>query len=142
MVKKANPTSTPAPTSHLPLARSLARRVAYAAAVSRKTSKASGLLKRNISAATGVRANRAPASSPAACPELRRTDAYSTPTVATPSSACGARMLHELSPKMRTEKAISHSEAGGLSTVMALPASREPKRKAFQLCEPACAAAE
>ena len=73
---------------------------------------------------------------------MRRTEAYSTPTVATPSRACGARMLHELSPKIRTDKAINHSEAGGLSTVIALPASSEPKKKAFQLCEPAWTAAE
>jgi hypothetical protein len=116
--------------------------VRYPAAVIRKTSSASGLLKRNISAAAGVRARIAPASSPAACPEVRRTEVYKTPTVATPSRACGTRTLHELSPKIRTDRAISQSEAGGLSTVMALPASREPKRKAFQLWEPACTAAE
>ena len=51
-------------------------------------------------------------------------------------------MLQELSPKIRTERAISHSDAGGLSTVIALPASSEPKRNAFQLCEPAWTAAE
>ena len=51
-------------------------------------------------------------------------------------------MLHELSPNSRTESAISHSDAGGLSTVMELAASDEPKKNAFQLCEPACAAAE
>ena len=51
-------------------------------------------------------------------------------------------MLQELRPKIRTDSAISHSEAGGLSTVIALPASREPKKKAFQLCEPAWTAAE
>ena len=60
----------------------------------------------------------------------------------TPRSACGTRMLHELSPKIRTDKAISHSEAGGWSMVIALPASSEPKMNAFQLWEPACAAAE
>jgi hypothetical protein len=32
-------------------------------------------------------------------------------------------MLHELSPKIRTDKAISHSEAGGWSMVIALPGS-------------------
>ena len=64
-----------------------------------------------------------------------------TPTVATPSRAWGASTLHELRPKTRTDSAISHSEAGGLSTVMALPASSEPKKKAFQLCDPAWTAA-
>ena len=51
-------------------------------------------------------------------------------------------MLHELRPKTRTDSAITHSEAGGLSTVMKLAASDEPKKNAFQLCEPACTAAE
>jgi hypothetical protein len=32
--------------------------------------------------------------------------------------------------------------SGGLSTVMRLPASREPKKKAFQSWDPAWAAAE
>jgi len=51
-------------------------------------------------------------------------------------------MLHEFIPNMRAETAITHSEAGGLSTVMEFPASEEPKNKAFQLVEPACTAAE
>ena len=51
-------------------------------------------------------------------------------------------MLHELRPKMRTDRPMIHNEAGGLSTVIALAASDEPKNQAFQLCEPACAAAE
>ncbi len=57
-------------------------------------------------------------------------------------SASGTRIDHELSPKIRTDSAISHSEAGVLSTVIELPASDEPKKNAFQLCEPAWAAAE
>jgi hypothetical protein len=51
-------------------------------------------------------------------------------------------MLHELSPKTRTDNAISHTAAGVLSTVIELPASSEPKNSAFQLAEPAWAAAE
>ena len=51
-------------------------------------------------------------------------------------------MLHELTPKMRAEISIGHKKAGGLSTVMKLDASDEPKKKAFQLLEPACTAAE
>ena len=76
--------------------RSSARVSAYAAPTSSSTSSASGLLNRNISAATGVSASdrageqRRPA---------RRTSAgrsrRAAPTVATPSSACGTRMLHE-----------------------------------------------
>jgi hypothetical protein len=38
--------------------------------------------------------------------------------------------------------AMNHKDAGGLSTVIAFAASDEPKKKAFQLCEPAWAAAE
>ncbi len=34
-----------------------------------------------------------------------------------------------------------HSAAGGLSTVIELPASSEPKSRAFQLLVPACTAA-
>jgi hypothetical protein len=41
-------------------------------------------------------------------------------------TACGARMLHALSPKSRTESAITHSDAGVLSTVMLFAASDEP----------------
>ena len=58
------------------------------------------------------------------------------------ASACGTRIDHELNPNSRTDSAISHSEAGVLSTVMELPASEEPKKNAFQLCDPACTAAE
>ena len=62
-------------------------------------------------------------------------------TVATPQSACGRRMLHDDSPNSRTESPMSHSAAGGLSTVMKFAASNDPKKKALQLCEPAWAAA-
>ena len=37
---------------------------------------------------------------------------------------------------------MTHSEAGGLSTVIELAASEEPKKKACQSAEPACTAAE
>ncbi len=51
-------------------------------------------------------------------------------------------MLHAFRPKSRTDRPITHKAAGVLSTVIALPASNEPKNNAFQLAEPACAAAE
>jgi len=57
-------------------------------------------------------------------------------------SACGARMLHELTPKMRAAISMGHRDAGGLSTVMKFDASLEPNSIAFQLWEPACTAAE
>ena len=50
-------------------------------------------------------------------------------------------MLKLLKPKMRPESAITQSDAGGLSTVMKLEESSEPKKKAFQLSVPACTAA-
>ena len=50
-------------------------------------------------------------------------------------------MAQLLSPKIRTDSAISHSDAGGLSTVIELAASEEPKKKAFHDCDPACTAA-
>ena len=62
--------------------------------------------------------------------------------MATPISTSGMRMLNELSPNTRTDSAITHREAGGLSTVIELPASEEPKKNAFQLSLPAWTAAE
>jgi hypothetical protein len=100
------------------------------------------LLKRNISAAAGVSASAAPAINPAAGVKRRRTAAYTTPTVATPISTSGSRICQEPSPKIRTDRAIGHRAAGGLSTVMEFPASDEPKKKAFQLSLPAWTAAE
>jgi hypothetical protein len=67
------PMSTPTSASQRQLARSSARMVAHAASVIRSTSSASGLLKRNIRVATGVRASTAPASRPAAGLAQRRT---------------------------------------------------------------------
>ena len=64
----------------------------------------------------------------------RFTVGVSTPTAATPSSACGTRMLHEFTPKMRAPRSPStQSDAGVLSTVMKFDASDEPKKNAFQL---------
>ena len=51
-------------------------------------------------------------------------------------------MLHELTPKIRAEISITHSDAGGLSTVIEFAASEEPKKNAFQLFVPASTAAE
>ncbi len=99
-------------------------------------------MKRNISAATGVSAKIAPASSAAAGENQRFTAAKSRPTAATPSSACGTSTLHALTPKMRPEISMTQSDAGVLSTVTKFDASVEPKRKAFQLFVPACTAAE
>ena len=115
--------------------------MAYIAAVSRSTSSASGLLKRNISAATGVSITTAPAMVPATGPHHRRTATNTSATVATPSSACGTRTLHWLKPKMRAEISMTQRKAGDLSTVMKFDASSEPKKNADQHFVPACTAA-
>src|SRR5580698_2210705 len=133
---------TPQNTSHFVRPFSTARTSAYAAAVISSTSSASGLLNRNISAATGVSASTSPAISPAIGPDQRRTAAYSSPTEATPSSACGASIDHWLKPKIRPDSSITHSDPGVLSTVMKLDESNDPKKNAFQLLVPACTAAE
>ena len=51
-------------------------------------------------------------------------------------------MLQEFSPNRRTERPVIHRAAGGLSTVMALAESDEPKNHAVQSWDPAWAAAE
>ena len=56
-------------------------------------------------------------------------------------SACGSRTLKLEKPNARADRPISHSDSGGLSTVMKLPGSRAPKNHAFQLSLPAFAAA-
>jgi len=50
-------------------------------------------------------------------------------------------MLQLLKPKTRPDSSMTHSDAGGLSTVIRLPESNEPKKNAFQLLVPACTAA-
>jgi len=125
-VRNPNPTSAPASASQRADATSSARVVAYAPATSSSTSSASGLSKRNISTATGVSANAAPATSPAAGPAQRFTVRYSNQTAATPSSACGTRIDQALTPKTRADRSITHSEAGVLSTVMKFDASELP----------------
>ncbi len=49
--------------------------------------------------------------------------------------------MNALKPKILPDNAITHSEAGGLSTVIALPESSEPNSHAFQSWVPACTAA-
>ncbi len=100
------------------------------------------MLKRKIRVATGVRAVTAPASSPAAGPNHRRTVAYSSATVATPIRAWGTSRLQELTPNRRADRPMTHRAAGGLSTVMKFEASEDPKKNAFQLTLAAWAAAE
>ena len=84
----------------------------------------------------------APATSPAAGPNHRRTHPYRSPTVATPIRAWGTSRLQALTPNSRADSPMTHRAAGGLSTVMELAASEDPKRNAFQLWVAAWAAAE
>ncbi len=132
----------PVPTIQRSRPSSRARVIVYAPATSSNTSSASGLLKRNINAATGVSAKTAPAISAAAGENHRLTAANKMPTAATPSSACGTSTLQALTPKIRPEISMTHKDAGALSTVTKFDASVEPKKNAFQLCVPACTAAE
>src|ERR1700712_4605310 len=105
------------------------------------TSIASGLLNLNISAAAGMAAVSAAAASAVRGPDQRRTIAYTSATVATPMRACGASIDQELNPKIRPESAMTHIEAGGLSTVISPGASRAPNSHAFHDWVPACTAA-
>src|ERR1700677_2268724 len=121
--------------------RSTARTRQYAPPTTSITSNASGLLKRNINAATGVTASSSPASNPAPAPNQRLTAAYRSATAAIPSTTDAISMLALEKPKIRPDSAITHSDAGGLSTVMKLDESSEPKKNAFQLLVPAWTAA-
>ena len=58
-----------------------------------------------------------------------------------PRAPAGASMLQLEKPKIRPDSAMTHSDAGGLSTVMKFDESIEPKKNAFQLLVPACTAA-
>ena len=110
---------------------STARITAYAASVMVNTRNASGLLNRNISAATGVSAMSAPAIRPAAGPNQRLTPAYVRATVPSPIRAWGTSIEAEEKPKMRAERTITHNAPGGLSTVIELPASSDPNSHAL-----------
>src|SRR5215213_9991039 len=80
--RNAKPSATPANASHFALACAKARTVQYAAAVISSTMTASGLLNRNINAATGVSASTAPASNPVRGPLTCATAPYSSATAA------------------------------------------------------------
>ncbi len=56
-------------------------------------------------------------------------------------SAWGSSRLVDEKPNTRADSTITHSEAGGLSTVMKFDESREPKKNASQDFVPACTAA-
>jgi hypothetical protein len=136
LVVKARPTSTEAMTSQRVCPPSIAFHRAAAASTMSMVRMASGLLNRNISAATGVRASAAAARMAATSPAHRRTTRWRVTTATTPARASGARMAHDENPKIRAEISWTQNAAGGLSTVMNEPGSSEPKKNAFQLTVP------
>jgi hypothetical protein len=56
-------------------------------------------------------------------------------------SACGASTDHDDRPNSRTDRPMTHSDAGGLSTVIDPPASEAPHSSAHHDLDPAWAAA-
>ena len=126
LASKPSPTHAPASTSHRTRPSSSPRTTAHSAPTTHRTSSASGLLWRETATAIGVSASTAPAATPAARPKRRPVRSYTSPTDATPISACGTSMLSECQPKIRTDNACTHSASGGLSTVITPAASTEP----------------
>ena len=126
-VSKPRPTNAPAASSQrvLPPARR-PRSVAHTAAVMHSTSSASGLLCREIATVIGVSASAMPATNAAWRPNRLTVMSYTSPTVATPISACGTSNAHELKPNARADSACTHSASGGLSTVCTPATSNEP----------------
>lgn len=56
--------------------------------------------------------------------------------VASATRIIGSIICQVPKPRTRQDRPITISASGGLSTVMKLPASSEPKNHAFQLCVP------
>src|SRR4051795_11707280 len=133
LVMKARPTKTPAHTRCFVRPDSTARSVAQPEATSSSTSSGSGMSTRASASVTGESPSIAAARTPATGPNARRTVANSSPTVARVQSACGSNRLKEEKPNARADKPMSQIESGGLSTVMKLPGSSEPKNHAFRL---------
>ena len=110
--EEREPTRVAASTSHLVLPASIARTVAYVAMVSSSTSSASGLSKRNISAATGVSATVAPAIS-AAAGENHLPDGQVGEADRGDTLEC---LRHEDAPRVDAEhprREVHHPERGG-----------------------------
>ena len=78
----------------------------------------------------------------AALPNVRRTVAISSATVATPIRASGSWIDADDSPNKRTDNPITIVASGGLSTVMKFDGSMEPMNHADQLWDAAQAAPE
>ena len=132
-VMNASPTNAPAHTRCFVRPDSTARSVAQPEATSSRTSSGSGMSTRASASVTGESTSIAAASTPATGPNARRTVANSSPTVASVHSACGSSRLNEEKPNARADNPMSQIDSGGLSTVMKLPGSSEPKNHAFRL---------
>src|SRR4051794_13008842 len=130
LASKPSPTHAPATSSQRTRPSSSPRTSAHSAPITQSTSSASGLLWRETVPAIGVSASTAPAAKPPARPKRRATRSYTSATDATPISACGTRTLSECQPKIRTDSACTHSDKGGLSTVMTPVGSSEPNTNA------------
>ena len=78
---------------------------ASAASTSSKIMSESEILPRFSATVAGLTATTAAAIRPAAGPASRRTARYSTRTVRTPSTACGATITQVWTPKARTASA-------------------------------------
>ena len=127
LVSNPSPTNAPATISQrTDPSRRRPRSSAQIAAVTQSTSSASGLLWREIATVIGVSANVRPATVPAARPNRERARSYTSPTVATPISACGTRIDHKFKPNARAESACTQSASGGLSTVCSPAESNAP----------------
>src|SRR3954447_11897627 len=132
-VMNARPTAAPHHSRNLVRPVSTARTTNHADATMSRASSASGMSTRAMATVTGEIASAKAATSPAAGPNTRRTVAYRRPTAATVHSACGSSRLNDEKPKTRADRPMSHSESGGLSTVMKLPRSSAPKNHALKL---------
>ena len=125
-VSKPRPIITPHHTSHLVRPSASPRTRNHSAAVAHSTSRASGLLWREIATVIGVSASARPPAKPAARPNGRRTRSYTSATAPMPISACGTSIASEWKPNTRTDSACTHRASGGLSTVCTPLTSNEP----------------
>lgn len=102
----------------------------------RKTRIGSGLVSRVMATVIGVSVRASAETVAATAPKSRLTSRYSSATEPVPTATIGSVNCQVPYPKTRADRPITHRANGGLSTVMKLPASRAPKKNAFQLLVP------
>ena len=93
------------------------------------------VLLRSVATLIGVTARTTAAAQAAGTPKARRTSTYTSPTHATPASACGSNTATPLNPSSRALRACSHRPSGGLSTVTKPPASNDAKEERVPVLE-------